>query len=59
LFDSNDILEREWWLMNHLKLGYQDIETIPWEEVEWFYNRHTQYLIDIQKEQNEKRNKFG
>jgi hypothetical protein len=45
--------------MNQLKLGYQDIQTMPWEYVEWFYNRHTQYLIDLEKERNEAQNKFG
>ncbi|MGN1393981.1 MAG: hypothetical protein ACI4V7_08145 [Succinivibrionaceae bacterium] len=45
--------------MYHLKLGYQDVANMPWEYVEWFYNRHTQHLIDIEQEQNEKYNKFG
>jgi hypothetical protein len=44
----NDILEREWWLMHHLNLGYQDICSMPWEYFEWFYNRHTQHLIDLE-----------
>lgn len=45
--------------MYHLKLGYHDINNIPWEYIEWFYNRHTQYLVDLEKEENEKFNRFG
>jgi len=43
--------------MHHLRLGYQDIVNMPWEHVEWFYNRHTQYLVDLEKEQEEQNKK--
>ena len=59
LFDLNDILEREWWLMYHLKLGFNDIQSMPWDELEWFYNRHNQHLIDMEREQNEANGVFG
>ena len=57
-FDLNDVLEREWWLMRQLKQGYNDIENMPWEYVEWFYNRQTQYLINLEKAKQEAQNKF-
>lgn len=59
MFDLNDILEREWWLMYHLKLGYEDVISMPWDYFEWFHNRHSQHLIDLEKEQKEAMNKFG
>ena len=49
-FNINDILEREWWLMYHLHIGYNDIENMSWEYVEWFYNRQVQEIIDKTKE---------
>ena len=58
LLDINDILEKEWWLMRHLKLGYHDIDEMPWEYIEWLYNRHSQFLIDEQKKRDEQNNKF-
>jgi hypothetical protein len=58
-FDINEILEREWWLMHHLNLGYNDIESMPWEYFDWFYDRHLQHLIDEDKKRNEQENKFG
>lgn len=57
-FNLNDILEREWWLMHNLNLGYQDIQTMPWEFIEWFYNKHVQYLVDKQKASQEQRGHF-
>lgn len=45
--------------MYHLKLGYEDVVTMPWDYFEWFHNRHAQHLIDLEKEQKEAMNKFG
>lgn len=45
--------------MLHLKVGYSDLQDMPWEYLDWFYNRHTQYLVDLEKEQNEPLHKFG
>lgn len=45
--------------MHHLKIGYNDIMEMPWEYVEWFYDRHSQYLIDLEQAQNEQINRFG
>ena len=45
--------------MRQLNLSYESIQIMPWEYFEWFFNRQTQYLIDKQKEENEKQNKFG
>lgn len=39
--------------MNNLKIGYNDLCNMPWEYIEWFYNRHIQYLIDQEKKRNE------
>jgi predicted protein tyrosine phosphatase len=44
-------MEREWWLMRHLNLGFNDIESMPWDQFEWFHDRHVQHLIDLQKKQ--------
>ena len=38
--------------MHNLNLGYTDIESMPFEHLEWYYQRHLQYLIDLEKEQN-------
>ena len=40
-------------MMQNLHLGYNDICTMPWEYIEWFYNRHIQYLVDQEKKLNE------
>lgn len=45
--------------MDHLKFGYGDLQNTPWEFVEWFYRRHTQYLIEQDQKRNEQFNKFG
>ena len=58
-FDLNDVLEREWWLMYHLKLGFNDIQSIPWDELDWLYNRHNQHLIELEQQQNEANGVFG
>ena len=58
-FELTEILEREWWLMYLLKLGFNDIQSMPWDELEWFYNRHNQHLIDMEREQNEANGIFG
>lgn len=39
--------------MHNLKLSYTDICEMPWEYIEWFYNRHIQYIVDKEKKQNE------
>ena len=52
-YSLNDILEREWWIINNLKIGYNDLCNMPWEYIEWFYNRHIQYLVDQEKKRNE------
>lgn len=38
--------------MNQLHISYRDLQEMPWEYVDWFYNRHSQYLIDLEEEQN-------
>ena len=59
-FNINDVLEREWWLMYQLKLGYNDICSMPWEYVEWFYNRQIQQLVDLEQAQEKaKGNIYG
>lgn len=32
-------------------MDYETIVTMPWETVDWLYNRHVQTLIDQQKQQ--------
>lgn len=54
----NDILEREWWLMHHLNIGYNDICEMPWDYFEWFYDRQVQFLVDEEKKRAEQQNKF-
>jgi len=58
-FELTDILEREWWLMANLHMGYNDIKEMPWEFVDWFYNRHIQDLVDKKKARDEQNNHFG
>lgn len=36
--------------MQQLKLGYNDIKNMPWEYVEWFYDRQCKHLIDKEQE---------
>ena len=45
--------------MDHLKLGYLDIQSMPWEYFDWIYRRHMQYLIDEEQKRNEQYNMFG
>jgi len=40
-------------------MGFNDIQTIPWDELEWLYHRHTQHLIDLEQQQNEQNGVFG
>lgn len=58
-FDLNDVLEREWWLIYHLKLSFTDIQNIPWDELDWLYNRHNQHLIELEQKQNAENGIFG
>ena len=58
-FDLNDVLEREWWLIYHLKLSFTDIQNIPWDELDWLYNRHNQHLIELEQKQNAENGVFG
>ena len=58
-FELTDILEREWWLMDNLHLGYNDLQSMPWEFVDWYYNRHIQHLVDKRKAREEQNNHFG
>ena len=41
--------------MRNLNLGYQDLQSMPWEYQEWFYNRHLQFLIDQEQAMNQQR----
>lgn len=34
-------------------MGYEDLMKMPWETLDWIYNRHVQELIDLQKKKNE------
>lgn len=45
--------------MHHLGLGYNDIESMPWEYFNWFYERHAQHLIDLQEQQNQQQISLG
>ena len=39
--------------MTHLHLGYNDIESMPLEYIEWFYDRQLKdYLDKQQKKEN-------
>lgn len=40
-------------------MGYNDIKEMPWEFVDWFYNRHIQSLVDKKKARDEQNNHFG
>lgn len=42
--------------MHQLNLSYTDISAMPWEEVDWIYHRHLQYLIDLDKKRKEMEN---
>ena len=48
LIDVNDILEKEWWLMTHLKLGYLDLESMPLEYMDWLYDRELKDYLEKQ-----------
>ena len=39
--------------MNNLKIDYNSIQSMPWEYFEWFYNRHLQFLIDLENKKQE------
>jgi len=58
LFTETDINERLYWLVYQLHLSYEELMNTPWEVIEWLYNRHLQQLIDEQKKQEERLNKF-
>ncbi len=34
-------------------MSYDDIVNMPWETVDWLYNRHVQQLIEMQKQQED------
>jgi len=53
LFNENDINERIYWLIYQLHMDYETIVNMPWETVDWLYNRHVQQLIEMQKQQEE------
>jgi len=44
--------------MDRLHVSFMDICNMPFDQFEWFYNRHNQHLIDLQKERDEQQNKF-
>jgi hypothetical protein len=58
LFSETDINERIYWLMQNLNMDYDTIINSPWENLDWLYRRHLQYLIDQEKQRNAKSNKF-
>lgn len=39
-------------------MDYDTILHSPWEDLDWLYRRHLQYLIDQEKQRNAKTNKF-
>ena len=45
--------------MDNLHLGYNDLQSMPWEFVDWYYNRHIQHLVDKRKAVEEQNNHFG
>ena len=49
LFDMSSILEQMWYLIKEVGFTYNDINQMPFEELEWFYNREIQYQVDMQK----------
>ena len=49
--DVNSLLERCWWLIKELGIGYDDLMMMPLEELDWFYDRQVQYEIDKQQAQ--------
>lgn len=58
MFSETDINERIYWLMQNLNMDYDTIINSPWENLDWLYRRHLQYLIDQEKQRNAKTNKF-
>lgn len=58
MFSETDINERIYWLMLNLNMDYDTILHSPWEDLDWLYRRHLQYLIDQEKQRNAKTNKF-
>lgn len=58
MFSETDINERIYWLMQNLNMDYNTIINSPWENLDWLYRRHLQYLIDQEKQRNAKSNKF-
>lgn len=41
--------------MRNLGISYQDLQQMPWEYQEWFYNRQLQFFIDQEQEMNKQR----
>lgn len=39
-------------------MDYDALMNSPWETIEWLYSRHTQQLVDLQKEQQKGTNNF-
>jgi len=39
LISISDILEREYYLIQHVGLSYTEIENMPFEYMEWFYRK--------------------
>lgn len=40
--------------MRELHISYQDLQEMPVEYQDWLYHRHVQYLVDMQKEQEQR-----
>ena len=49
LLSLNSILEREYFLITQLHLGYNEVENMPLEFTEWFYKRRVQDIVDEQE----------
>lgn len=36
-------------------MSYRDLQEIPWEYLEWLYNRQIQFLVDQEQAMNQQR----
>ena len=44
--------------MHHMHMSYGDIQEMPWEYLDWFYDRQIQELAELKKKQAEKNHQY-
>ena len=41
-----------------MHLTYLDIQAMPWEYLDWFYDRQVQEIVNLEKKRAEKNHKY-